>query len=685
LKSAKKSSIKKVLSKPPSEIARLALAVTAGRTSRARRRLFPPYVSEERFLKMAGAPLRQGAFFEPFSGELTAEDLPGKVRGSAEAYIASADLACAHVFDFLGSGPVELGPEINWHRDFKSGKIWPKVPVAQLDLDDIGGGVDVKVPWELSRFQHFTAMGQAYLLTGDEKYPREFAAQIDSWLAENPVGVGVNWACAMEMSIRAVNWIWAFHFFRDSDSVSPDFWWRFFHSLFNHARFVRANLEWGLIRHNHYLSDLVGLLFLGTFFNWTKAGKRWSSFACRQLEKEMGHQVYPDGVGHEGSVPYHRLSTELFLTSLILIEQTGGSMSAGFKTRLQRMLDFIAAYTKPDGEAPLFGDADDGRLQILSPETAESINDHRYLLAAGAAVFNRPDYASAAGRFWPEAWWLLGEPGRSAFESLMEREHVHEPAPRTGGSLTGSAAFPDGGFYFMRDAENYMAIDCGPVGLRGTGGHGHNDALSFELCAAGRTLITDSGSYVYGADPDARNQFRSTRAHNVIELDDREMAELGRGHRLWTIADQAKPKCLKWETSPTYDLFVGEHYGYRRLSGGPIVRRSIYFDKKEGFWVIKDSVIGGGDHRAVLRFHFRPGAEDFLTLVPVVTEGIVEGSAESRFSPSYGIRQSAKAVEYTKVGPAPLEFITLIAPALSGSFNSAEIARRTEKAKAYLE
>ena len=33
---------------------------------------------------------------------------------------------------------------------------------------------NVKVPWELSRCQHFTALGQAYWLTGDERYAREF-------------------------------------------------------------------------------------------------------------------------------------------------------------------------------------------------------------------------------------------------------------------------------------------------------------------------------------------------------------------------------------------------------------------------------------------------------------------------------------------------------------------------------
>ena len=93
-----------------------------------------------------------------------------QASGLFEATIESAGRICDHVFDLLGSGPVPLGRTIDWHRDFKSGYRWNP---EQCFLDVAHGnqaGVDIKVPWELSRGQHFVLLAQAALLTGDAKY-----------------------------------------------------------------------------------------------------------------------------------------------------------------------------------------------------------------------------------------------------------------------------------------------------------------------------------------------------------------------------------------------------------------------------------------------------------------------------------------------------------------------------------
>ncbi len=626
-----------------------------------------------------------GAFFSSVDRGPEGVCIPSLSDVQIQETIVGADKVLDHVFEFLGSGPVELGSKINWHQDFKSGKVWPKKSKEMLVLVDLNDDSDVKVPWELSRFQHLTLLGRAYAFTNDEKYASEFVDEIEDWLVENPCGVGVNWGCTMDVAIRAANWIWAYYFFRDCRSIEPEFWLKYFHSLYVHGRFIRANLELGAVRGNHYLSDVVGLVYLGVLFKKTRAGGRWLSFAAAELEKEMDHQIYPDGVDHEASTSYQRLVAELFLSAAILLERNGIKLSQGFHVRMELMLDFVQAYTKPNGDIPLFGDADDGRLQILSEETRENINDHRYLLAIGAVLFERVDFKRSADKFGEEAWWLLGAPGQRKYDTLP-----------TSDQGIGSLSFQDGGFYFMRKDGLYMAIDCGPVGLRGGGGHGHNDALSIEVCVGGRTFITDSGSYVYSADPDARNRFRSTQAHNVIEMDGVEMAELGEGPALWTIADQAKAKCLKWETHPTHDLFVGEHYGYHGLPGSPIVHRTIYFDKEDGLWVIRDLASGGGIHQAVLRFHFCPGevaldektmavtgsaSEGSLILIPMVTEGVAARLVDSWFSPSYGVKYPVKVVEYKREGSIPLEFVTVIVPTSSENYDANRISCCVEKAK----
>ena len=129
------------------------------------------------------------------------------------------------MFDLLGSGSTKLSKDgkgyqpIDWHIDFKSGYRWnPKTFYAFIKYGN-KLGVDVKVPWELSRFQHLILLGQAYQLTKNKKYAVEFENQILDWIDNNPVGFGVNWRCAMDIAIRASNWLIAKEYFQDSDDI----------------------------------------------------------------------------------------------------------------------------------------------------------------------------------------------------------------------------------------------------------------------------------------------------------------------------------------------------------------------------------------------------------------------------------------------------------------------------------
>ena len=67
----------------------------------------------------------------------------------------------------------------------------------------------------------------------------------------------------------------------------------------------------------------------------------------------------------------------------------------------------------------------------------------------------------------------------------------------------------------MAGGGDHVFIDAGPVGMKGRGGHGHNDCLSFEAVLDGVPLIVDSGAYVYTASVEWRNRFRSTAAQLI--------------------------------------------------------------------------------------------------------------------------------------------------------------------------
>ncbi|GAG92557.1 unnamed protein product, partial [marine sediment metagenome] len=201
---------------------------------------------------------------------------------------------------------------IDWHIDFKSGYRWDKKTWYKRIKYGHTLGVDIKVPWELSRFQYLIALGQAYVITRDEKYSLEYIYQITDWIENNPPWFGVNWVCTMDVAIRAANLVLSLSFFKNSKLITDKLLFYFTKNIYIHGKHIINNLEYGPITSNHYLSDISGLLFISELFSEFDMGRKWKKFAIKELKKEMAKQVYDDGVDFEASTCYHRLVLELF-------------------------------------------------------------------------------------------------------------------------------------------------------------------------------------------------------------------------------------------------------------------------------------------------------------------------------------------------------------------------------------
>lgn len=636
--------------------------------------------------------------------------------------IKQGDLICEHVFDLLGSGPVKIyyrmkaeGFEgyrydmqinskelttnrhyepIDWHIDFKSGHRWnPKAYYKRIKYGR-RAGVDVKIPWELSRFQHFTTLGEAYLISEDEKYVREFVNQVTDWIETNPPKFGVNWKCTMDVAIRACNWLLAWEFFKDSPLISNEFVIKFLKSLFQHGRHIRNNLERSkTLSTNHYLSDIVGLVYLGVLIPGFKESRKWKSFGIEELKKEMEKQVYPDGVDFEASTCYHRLVLELFFyaTFLVIINDKNfkedNFMEVGneifgeeYIQRLYKMFEFVLYALKPNGRMPQIGDNDNGRLHIF---TRREVLDMRYVLTLGAIFFKQPRFKIKEFGFCEEALWVFGEKGYKIWQGLEENSLPS----------IGSKAFPDAGWYIMRNNKDYIIISCGANGQNGNGGHCHNDKLSFELCIDGEDVIVDPGTYVYTAEPEWRNKFRSTAYHNTVVVDGEEQSRFNE-RNLFGMTNDAQVKVNKWETDDECDFLDAQHSGYERLYEPTNHRRQILFNKKESYWVIKDILTGKGKHAFDLYFHFVPmkleidkenplvvrgndKGEANIAIIPMRTEGLKVSIEEGWVSCSYGKKIKTSVVKYSKIAGRSLEFLTLLYP-----FGNVELSLEEIKDKA---
>lgn len=561
----------------------------------------------------------------PFAHGAPAE-LPSAER---ERVLARADDAVARRIDLLGSGPVELGRPIDWLTDFKTGIAWPTGYASRLDYADLGRPSDVKVPWELSRVQWLLPAGQAFLLTGDERYAAAVRDVLDEWIAANPYAWTINWSVAMESALRILSWSWLLGALGGSESWSDaGFRERFLRTLWLHGDYVERHLERSDVNGNHFTADVAGLVFAGLLFD--HAG--WADEGWKMLAEELPRQVHPDGVGAEASAAYHRLVFELFLLPALYREQLGLPVPDSYRERLVAMARFTAAVLDPDGRAPLWGDADDARALPLG---GQDVNDHTYV----------PAFVGLGGPA-SEARWLLG----GADDSPLP--------PRA------SASFPDGGVYVLAGDRDHVVIDCGPIGLHGRGGHGHNDCLSFEATLDGVKLVTDSGSYVYTASPEQRNRFRGTAAHNTPQVDGAEQNRIPES--LWLLEDDTRAEALLVEEL----RFRGRHSGYGRLRDPVRVARTFALNPNAHRLTIEDELDAAEEHDVRIPLHLAEGvtAEQDgngalrlvradrrfrLTWEPGDAWACTIGEAE--LSPSYGVKVPIVRVEFHRTGTvAPL-------------------------------
>lgn len=518
----------------------------------------------------------------------------GNVAGSDES-AAEAREVLAHRWPLLGYGVLEFGAEIDWLREPVSGVRWPLDYHCDVRLVR-GDGSDVRVLWELNRLGHLLTLARAYAETREESFAEEFFAQVESWSAQNPLGFGPNWSCAMEAALRATNLLAALRLLRRSRALDETRLASTLALLDAHGRHVRRNLEYSYIATgNHYLSDVAGLLWLGLCMPELQASRGWLTFALPELLRELDAQVLPDGADCEASTGYQRFVAELFLYSFILCRANGVVIGERHWSRVRSMLEYVRAYLRPDGRAPLVGDTDSGQFLPLIRRDAD---DHAYLLAVGAAVFKEPGF-KLYDEAPAEVRWLLGAEGVRAYEEL---DTTGPHAPRSQG-------FRHAGTYVLREGDLYLMLNASGAGLKGRGAHGHNDALSVEVSACGVSFLKDPGTYVYTSDLRARHEFRSTAYHSTVEIDGAEQNTTDE-RTPFQLGDESRPRVLNFARGDEEDFAVAEHYGYERLNAGRVThRRGVTLNRAARCFLVEDDFEGEGEHDFRFIFHAAPGLE----------------------------------------------------------------------------
>jgi len=125
--------------------------------------------------------------------------------------------------------------------------------------------------------------------------------------------------------------------------------------------------------------------------------------------------------------------------------------------------------------------------------------------------------------------------------------------------------------------------------------------LHFDLWWNGINLLRDSGTYSYYDPGDNWNHFFiSTRAHNTVEIGNADQMIKGNRFRWYSLLDS---RFHFHVTTDDFEIWQGEHNGYRRLPCKAIHRRAIV-NIHNDIWIVIDDILGHGSELTRLIWNF---------------------------------------------------------------------------------
>ena len=454
----------------------------------------------------------------------------------------------------------------DWFHDPVTGRRSPAERYAfriNYRLEEQTG--NIKQVWEISRLQHLTLLATAWYLTHDDAYALRVDQQLRSWCRENPFLSGIHWTSGIEIGIRLISLAWIRRLLDE---------WPGAPALFEHDELTVRQIRWhqqylaafqsrGSSANNHVIAEAAGQLVASCAFPWFAESTRWRQKSARLLEDELARNTFPSGIGRELASDYQCFITELGLLAAVEAEGSDRPLNEATWQRLCAMTDSAAALADERLRPPRQGDDDEGRALLLD---APECGRWPLLLSLGEAIFGRlgwwpPVQASASGS-------IVGAMIRT------RRQIAGRPAQRP-------SRFADAGTTLLRtaggqDPEIWCRCDGGPHGYLSIAAHAHADALSVEVRYGGVDILADPGTYCYHGEPAWRSYFRSTIAHNTVELGERSQSSDG-GPFLWRSHANAREIDVRDDGESAE--WTAEHDGYLSLDPPARHRRTVRLDR----------------------------------------------------------------------------------------------------------
>jgi len=516
-----------------------------------------------------------------------------------DALLKEADAILAGYWSVFALRDVKLGFPPQWNRDPKTGTVAPMMQGKLIDYRSERVVGDIKYLWEPSRHLELVTLAQAWRASHEQRYADGARELLQSWFVECPYPNGVHWTSSLELAVRLVNWSMAWQLFGGLDSPlfvgleGQQFQREWLNNIYRHCHFISGYFSKHSSANNHLFGEYMGLFIASLTWPFWHESTVWREIAQSGLEAEALKQNTVDGVNKEQAVYYQHEVMDMMLLCYLAGQANGLLFSASFTDRLERMAEFLSSLLDVGGHMPMIGDADDAQMVRLA--YGADWCPYRSLLASCAVIFQRADFKRKSIDFDDKNDWLFGASGRAVWESLQVR-----------GEERPVMAFNSGGYYLLGHRfgslqEVRLVADCAPLGYLSIAAHGHADALAFTLSIGGEEFLIDPGTYAYHTQKVWRDYFRSTAAHNTLEVDGHDQSEIG-GNFMWL--RKANASLIQHEVGEAVQVFEGEHDGYCRLADPVRHRRRIEFDTRKNVILVKDILQCQREHKVALHWHF---------------------------------------------------------------------------------
>jgi hypothetical protein len=284
------------------------------------------------------------------------------------------------------------------------------------------------------------------------------------------------------------------------------------------------------------------------------------------LADQAEKQVTADGVSREQSVSYHCFVLDFYVQVIALARRRGVDLPAGLESRIIGMLGFLDRLVGEGGDLPHIGDGDEGRglpypCPVSQAERAES------LLAAGAHLFSRPEWAREGTDLCVLPLWLFGEEGVSESPAGVGHRNPLTTLWSAGGYAFFEAPREDG-------TPLQLIFDVGGLGYLPNAAHEHADALSIVVKVGRHLVLGDPGTGLYTGDPALRDELRATASHSTVTIDGLDQADILDTFKWLNLPHT---ELLAWSASADFDYAAAAHDGYARLRRPARHRREVLF------------------------------------------------------------------------------------------------------------